>query len=33
VRGVAVISGEALVLLPAPERTIPILEPAEPMIA
>jgi hypothetical protein len=33
VRGVAVISGEALVLLPAPERTIPILEQAEPMIA
>jgi 3-hydroxybutyryl-CoA dehydratase len=33
VRGVVVISGEALVLLPAPARTIPILEQAEPMIA
>jgi 3-hydroxybutyryl-CoA dehydratase len=33
VRGVAVISGEALVLLPASERTIPILEQAEPVIA
>jgi 3-hydroxybutyryl-CoA dehydratase len=33
VRGVVVISGEALVLLPAPERTIPILEQAEPMLA
>jgi 3-hydroxybutyryl-CoA dehydratase len=33
VRGVVVISGEALVLLPAPGRTIPILEQAEPMLA
>ena len=33
VRGVVVISGEALVLLPAPVRTIPTLEQAEPMIA
>ena len=35
VRGVVVISGEALVLLPAPVtvRTIPILEQAEPAIA
>jgi 3-hydroxybutyryl-CoA dehydratase len=33
VRGVVVISGEALVLLPAPVRTTPIREQAEPMIA
>ncbi len=33
VRGVVVISGEALVLLPAPVRTMPTREQAEPMIA
>jgi hypothetical protein len=33
VRGIAVISGEALVLLPKPARTLPTLELAEPMIA
>jgi len=33
VRGVVVISGEALVLLPAPVRTMPTRQQAEPMIA
>jgi hypothetical protein len=33
VRGVAVISGEALVLLPKPVRPVPDLEQAEPAIA